>query len=156
MKQRGYIAQFFQVFVSIQSNYVVSFSSPDLPWDPPLGTQAPLSQDGFPERSKTHYGLVLFSAFWPTRSLSEQVQCLPCPKRGGGGRSLNPLLKQGFALLCPCPDYYLKVLTREKHWPIYPVYAVPCISEGKQKSDVLTGAHPSLVSENANSSKCPA
>ena len=31
-------------------------------------------------------------------------------------KSLNSLLKQDFAPLCPCHDYYLKVFTREKHW----------------------------------------
>ena len=33
-----------------------------------------------------------------------------------GGRSLNPLLKQGFAPFCLCHDYYLTVFTRDKHW----------------------------------------
>ena len=28
------------------TNYLVSFSTPELPWDPLLGTHAPLSQDG--------------------------------------------------------------------------------------------------------------
>ena len=45
------------------------------------------------------------------------------PKEGEW-RSHNPLFKQGFAPLCPCPDYYLdychdyyfKVFTADKHW----------------------------------------
>ena len=41
-----YIGQFFWVFVFLQANYLVPFSTPDLPWDPPLGAHAPLSQDG--------------------------------------------------------------------------------------------------------------
>ena len=28
------------------TNYLVSFSTPELPWDPLLGAHAPLSQDG--------------------------------------------------------------------------------------------------------------
>ena len=60
------------------------------------------------------------------------------------GRSLNALLKQGFAPLCPChdynidyrcsQDYYLKVFTRDK-LTIYPVSIVTSISEGKQEAD---------------------
>ena len=40
-----YIGQFFRlVFVFLQANYLVSFPTPDLPWNPPLGCA--LSQDG--------------------------------------------------------------------------------------------------------------
>ena len=41
-------------------------------------------------KSKTHYDLVLFLDFCPTRSLSEYVRCLPCPKRGGSRDPLIP------------------------------------------------------------------
>ena len=66
--------------------------------------------------SKPHYGLELSPDFWHTQSLSASTVCLPCPRKGGGGkqRSLNPLLKQCFAPLCPCHDDYLKVFTRDK------------------------------------------
>ena len=72
--------------------------------------------------------------FGPQRTFLH-ICCVSLVPKEWGGRSLNPLLKQGFAPLCPCHDYYLQVLTREKHWLIYPVYAVTCVSEGKQKSD---------------------
>ena len=38
--------QFFWVFGFLQANYLVSFSTSDLPWDPPLVVHAPFSQDG--------------------------------------------------------------------------------------------------------------
>ena len=34
-------------------------------------------------------------------------------------RSLHPLLKQDFAPLCPCHDYYLKAFTRDKHYLLF-------------------------------------
>ena len=37
---------FFRVFDFLQANYLVSFPTPDLPWDLPLGAHSPLSQDG--------------------------------------------------------------------------------------------------------------
>ena len=74
------------------------------------------------------------------------LACVVSPlsqKREGGG-SLNPLLKQGFAPVCPChdynldyrcsQDYYLKVFTRDK-LTIHPVSIVTSISEGKQEAN---------------------
>ena len=43
---KAFIRQFSQVFVFLQASYLVSFSTPELPWDPPWGAYAPLSQDG--------------------------------------------------------------------------------------------------------------
>ena len=43
-----YIGQFFCVFLFLQANYLVSFASPDLPWDPPLDAHVLLNQNGFP------------------------------------------------------------------------------------------------------------
>ena len=33
----SFICQFFWDFVFLQANYLVSFPTPDFPWDPPLG-----------------------------------------------------------------------------------------------------------------------
>ena len=87
-------------------------------------------------------------------------------ERGMEIRSLNPLLKQGFTPLCPCRDcyldychdYYLKVFTRDKHWlfTLF-VFLLPFQRANRRLIvNVLTGAHLSLVSENANICKYPA
>jgi len=34
---KAFVRQFSQVFVFLQASYLVSFSTPELPWDPPLG-----------------------------------------------------------------------------------------------------------------------
>ena len=39
----------------------------------------------------------------------------------------NPLLRQGFASLCPCQDYSLEVFTRDKDW-LFPISAVTFLS----------------------------
>ena len=60
---------------------------------------------------------------------------VPCPQRKVELRSLNPLLKQGFAPLCPCHNCYLKLFTRGKKLAVYPVSVVTSVSEGKQEAD---------------------
>ena len=82
------------------------------------------------------------------------------PKRGRR-RSLNPLLNQGFASLCPCHDcyldychdYHLKVFTRNKHWlfTLFLLFLSFQRSNRRLIVNALTGAHLSLVSEHANS-----
>ena len=66
--------------------------------------------------------------------------------------SLNCLLKQG-----PCHDYYLKVFTRDKHW-LFTLFLLLLLfwrANGRLIVNTFTGAHLSLVSENANSFKYP-
>lgn len=46
VKEAAYKGQLFWVFVFLQANYLISFSTPDLHWDSPLGVHIPLSQDG--------------------------------------------------------------------------------------------------------------
>ena len=57
------------------------------------------------------------------------------PKKDVELRSLNPLLKQGFAPLCPCHDCYLKLFTRGKKLAVYSVSVVTSVSEGKHEAD---------------------
>ena len=57
------------------------------------------------------------------------------PKKDVELRSLNPLLKQGFAALCPCHDWYLKLFTRGKKLAVYSVSVVTSVSEGKHEAD---------------------
>ena len=65
------------------------------------------------------------------------------PKKEVELRALNPLLKQGFAPLCPCHDRYLTLFTRGKKLAVYSVSVVPSVSEGKHKAVVnaLTVVH---------------
>ena len=111
-------------------------------------------------RSKTHYGLVLSPDFWPPRSLSARVESpLSQKSRGGSGwRSLNLLLKHGFACLCPCRNYYLKAFTRSKDW----LFILFLLSLPFQRANrrlivnALPGAQLSVVSRKANCCKYPA
>ena len=166
-KERGdeviYVDQFFWVFVFLQANYLVSFSTFDLPRTLPWVHMHPLTKMKVSGRSKIHYDLVLSPDFWPTRSLSV-MWSLPCPRRGGA-ESLKPFLKQGFAPLCPCHDYYLdychdyylKVFTRDKHWLFTLFLLLPPFRMVNRRLVVnaLTRAHLSLISRNANSCNYP-
>ena len=54
-----YIHQFFQVFVDLFANYLVSFSTPDLTWNPPQHVCTPFSKMGSsPEACRIKYGVV--------------------------------------------------------------------------------------------------
>ena len=63
------IGQFFWVFIFLQANCLLSFSTPDLPWVPSLGCRLthPVAKIDFEVkasgRSKTHYGLALSLEF---------------------------------------------------------------------------------------------
>ena len=84
----------------------------------------------------------------------------PLSQEKGEWRSLNPLLKQDFARLCPCHDYcldyhhdyYLKVFTRNKHWLFTQfLFLLPFQRENRRLIvGVFSGAHLSLVSGIAN------
>ena len=79
---------------------------------------------------------------------------LPCPRTGEGGeqRALNPLLKQCFAPLCPCHDYYLKVFTGDKD-RLFTLYLLLLPFRRANRRLIVkaeTGAHLSPVSGNAN------
>ena len=138
---RLYIWQFFQVFVFLQVSYLISFSTPDLSWDTPLGAHALDLKVKASGRSKTHYDLVLPLDFWYTRKLSAHVWLSLLSQKRGERRSFNPLLEHGFAPLCPCRDHYLdyyhdcylKVFTRDKHW-LFTLSAVTSISDGNQEA----------------------
>ena len=64
-----YIGQFSWIFIFLQTNCLLSFSTPDLPWVPPLGCRLthPTAKIDFEVkasgRSKTHYGLALSLEF---------------------------------------------------------------------------------------------
>ena len=116
------------------ANYLFSFSTPDLSWDPPLGVHTPLSQDG----SQSEGFQEEQNSSWPGIILTHKEPFCTCAvaplSQGGDWRSLNPLLKQGFAPLCPYHGYNLKIFTRQT-LAIYPLSVVTSISESKQKAD---------------------
>ena len=148
------------------TNFLVSFSTPDLSWDPSLGTHTPLSQDGswsegFWEEQDSLW-LVLSPDLCPLGAFL--LMCsVSCPQKGGNGAPFNPLLEQGFAPLCPCRDHYLdychdcylKVFTRDKHWLLTLFLLLFPFQRANRRLlvNALTGAHLSLVSRNASSIK---
>ena len=73
-------------------------------------------------RRKAHYGLELSLDFWPQGAF---LVLSLVPKIQGEQRSLNLLLKQGFARLCPCHIITLTIA----------MTAVTSILEGKQEAD---------------------
>ena len=105
------------------ANYLVSFATPDLPWDPPLGTHAPLGQNrswikGFWEEQDSLWPGIIPWLFDPQGPFLHMRSVFLVPKHGEGEwRSLNPLLRQGFAPFYPCHDNSLKLFKREKHYP---------------------------------------
>ena len=64
-----------------------------------------------------------------------------------GSLIVSSLLKQGFATLCPCHDYYCKVLTRDKHWLFTLFLLLLPFRRANRRLIVnaLTGAHLALV-----------
>jgi len=68
-----------------------------------------------------------------------------------GGISLNPLLRQGFASLCPCHDYFLEVFTRDRDWLFTLFLLLLPFQRANRRLVVnsLTGAHLPLASGNA-------
>ena len=106
-------------------------------------------------RSKAHYVLVLSLDFLTHKE--PFCACVVSPLFPKGRRSLNPLLKQHFAPLCPCHDYYIKVFTRDKHWLFTWFLLLLPFQRANRRLIVnaLTRAHLSLVSRNANSCKYP-
>ena len=58
-------------------------------------------------------------------------------------RSFNPALNQGFAPLCPCHDYHLKVFTRDKAWQFTLFLLLPAFRRANRRLIVnaLAGAH---------------
>ena len=115
-------------------------------------------------KSKTHYGLALSLDFDPQGAFLCMVVS-PLSQKRWEQRSLNHLLKQSFAYLCPSRDsyldnshdYYLQCL-QEKHWlfTLFLLLLTFWRANRRLIVNALTGAHLSLVSRNANSSKCPA
>ena len=130
-------------------------------WDHPLAAHAALSQDasgskGFWEEQdslRRRYTLT----FDPQGAFCAYIVS-PLSQIRGERRSLNPLLKQGFAPLCPCRDNYLKVFSRDKHWlfTLFLLLLPFWRANRRLVVNTLTGAHLCLFSENANSFKYPA
>ena len=127
------------------------------PWDPLLGVHAPLCQEGswsegFWEEQDSWWPGIIPWLFTYKESFCTCIVS-PLSQKREEWRSLNPLLKQGFAPLCPCYDYYLKVFRRDKHW-LFTLFLLlhPFWRSNKRLIvNALTGAHLSLVSGNANS-----
>ena len=90
--------------------------------------------------------------FDPQGASFAHVSCLPCPKRGGPGHPLILYSDRVLPLLCPYHDYYLKLFTSDKHW-LFTLFLL-LFPFGRTNRrlivNALTGAHLSLVSENAN------
>ena len=88
------------------ANYLVSFSTPELPWDPFLGAHAPLSQDGSQSEGFWEEQGSLWPGVIPWLLTHKEPFCLcvvsSLSPKWGEQRSLNPWLKQDFAPLCPC------------------------------------------------------
>ena len=79
----------------------------------------------------------------------------------GKQRSFNLLLRQGFASLCPCHDYFLEMFTRDKD-RLFTLILLLLPSWRTQRRLLInssTGPHLSLASGNAkrrlDDSKCP-
>ena len=111
-------------------------------------------------RGKTPYGLELSSDFWLQGTFLHMCRVSLILERGKW-RSLNPLLRQDFAFLCPCHDYFLEMLTRDKDW-LFTLFLLLLPFQRANRRLVVnssTGAHLSLVSGNAKrrlaGCKCP-
>ena len=159
--------QFFQVFVFLQANYMVSFSTSDHLGPSLECTCTP--QLRWISRWRFLGGARFIMAWCYPLNFDPQggflyMWSLPCPKRRGA-ESLKPFLKQGFTPLCPCldyyldycHDYYLKVFTRDKHW-LFTLFLLLLPFQMVNRRlivNTLTGAHLSLISRNADSCKSP-
>lgn len=96
--------------------------------------------------------------FGPQRTFLHICSVSLVPKEGAG-RSLNPLLKQGFLLLFVLAMTITFRCLQERNTGLFTLFMLlPAFQRAIRSliENVLTGAHPSLVSENANSSKYPA
>ena len=129
----------FKSFIRWQSSRSLSSLRPiilfvpsqvDLSQDPPWGSQAHIGQDrsqseGFWEEQDSLWPRIIPWLLTP-RSLSGHVSSVSLvPQNRGGQRSLNPSLKQGFALLGPCHIITLTIA----------LTVVTSILEGKQEAD---------------------
>ena len=86
----------------------------------PLGAHTPLSHDGpwregIWEKQESSWPEVVPWHLTPKETFCSCV-VFPLPQWGGEWRSLDPLLKQGFAPLWSGHDSYLKASTRDKTW----------------------------------------
>ena len=134
-----YIRQSFWIFVFLQTNYLVSFSTLDLPWDTSLRsyTHPSVRMDlevKVSVRSKTHYGLAVSLDFWPTRSLFSHVWCLLCPKSWGVEIPLS-FTPTGFCPSLSLPWLLPLGIYKRQTLAIYAVSIVLFISESKQEAD---------------------
>ena len=150
-----------------QANYLASFLTLDPLWDPPLGCTCTPQPRWISNWRLLGEARLIMVWCYPLTFNPQRVFLCMCSvslvPEEGGSRSLivhsnKVFLSVPLPRLDHCHDYYLKVYTTDKHCLLYPVSVVTAILEGKQKADcnVLTGAHRSLVSENANSFKYPA
>ena len=149
VKRRGqviyssHLGQFFRVFVFLQASYLVSFPTPDLPWEPPLGAHLPLSQDGSQSEAsweeQDSYGLAFSLEFWPKKPF---CAC-----------AVSPLSQKSefFNHTGLCPLFILAVTITlrclQETNTGYLLSVVISISEGKQEADWKYLAHLTLPSE---------
>ena len=144
------------------ANHLVSFSTPDLPWVlTHSSSQGGSQSEGFRQEQDSPWPGII-----PCLLTLGELFCTclvsPMSPKGGEGRFLNPLLKQGFTSLCPRRhhyldylDYesYLKVFTRDKHqlFTLFLLLLPFWRANRRLIVNALTGAHLSHVSGNANS-----
>ena len=102
---------------SPSAKYPVSFSTPDLSWDPSQAAHASLSQDRSWSECFWEDQDALWPGIIPWLFTYKELFCACVVSsvflKGRDQRSLNPLLKQRLAPLCPCHDYYFKVFIRD-------------------------------------------
>ena len=136
------------------ANYLVSFSTSDLPWDPLLDVCTPLNQDRFWGEVFWEDQDSLWSSIIPWLLAHKEpfCACVVSIQKSGEQKFLHPLLKQDFVPHCPCHDYYLKVFTRGKGWlfPLFLLLLPFWRADRRLIVNALTGAHLSLISGNAS------
>ena len=151
------------------ANYLVSLSTHDLPWGPPLG-HTHSSQPRWISKWRLlggarliHHGLALSPDFWPTGGLSVHMSESPLSQTGESGdpsvlhadRILPPL---SLPWLLPWLLPGLSESTWDKDWSLALFLLLLLFWRANRRLIVnsSTGAHLSLVSGNVNSSKYPA
>ena len=95
--------------VFFQANYLVSFSTPDLPWNAILGFPCTPQPRWISKWRLLGGARLIMAQLYPLTFDPQKAFLCMCSVclvlKGEEGRSLNALLKQGFAPLYPCHGY---------------------------------------------------
>ena len=128
-----YIRQSFWIFVFLHTNYLVSFSTLDLPWDTHPSVRM-VSKWRFLWGARLIMVWQYPFDFWPTRSLFSHVWCLLCPKSWGVEIPLS-FTPTGFCPSLSLPWLLPLGIYKRQTLAIYAVSIVLFISESKQEAD---------------------